>query len=280
MNQTTPAENEYGILRWSAMTHPGKIRKKNEDRFLGIAFDGHMVQILGKHGEWNLAQGDVVFAVSDGMGGAKAGEFASRVVLDQLMRWLPKGFRVGVIGMSDGFVDLLTEMFSEVHRNLEFQALCYEECRGMGATLSLAWFSPGWMRFAHIGDSRIYFLPAAEGMKQLTQDDSHVGWLEKKGKLTEYEARYHPARHAINKVLGGGHQFVDPQVGAVGYEARDRFVLCSDGVIDGLWNRQLQRLIREPEGAEIEQDPAARVVTAALENSGRDNITAVVVEAL
>ena len=87
----------------------------------------------------------------------------------------------------------------------------------MGATLSLGWFTPEWMYFAHLGDSRIYYLPAAGGITQVSHDHSHVGWLRRQGKINEREARTHPRRNALNQALGAGHQFIDPQVGAVGH---------------------------------------------------------------
>ena len=84
----------------------------------------------------------------------------------------------------------------------------------METTLSLCWFTPGRMYFGHIGDSRIYYLPAQTGaIRQLSHDDTHVGWLLRKGKINERQARAHPRRNLLQKALGGGNQFVTPQVG-------------------------------------------------------------------
>ena len=149
----------------------------------------------------------------------------------------------------------------------------------MGATLSLCLFTPGQLFYAHIGDSRIYFLPGDEtGIRQLTQDDTHVGWLFRQGQLNERQARNHPRRNLLQKALGAGHQFVDPQVGTVLYDPGDRFLLCTDGVVEGLFDEQLCALIRTPSACEAASNPAARLVIASVERSGRDNTTAVVVE--
>lgn len=114
-------------------------------------------------------------------------------------------------------------------------------------------------------------------MKQLTEDDTYVGWLFRNGKISEREAREHPGKNALQRALGAGHQFVDPQVGAVGCEPGDRFVLCTDGVIDGLFDAQLADVVRNPEpGASA--DPAERLVQTAVAQSGRDNTTALVIE--
>jgi PPM family protein phosphatase len=176
---------------------------------------------------------------------------------------------------------VLEELFDQIHRALTLLGSSYEECRGMGATLSLAWFTPGWMYFAHIGDSRIYYLPARDsGLKQITQDDSHVGWLRRQGQLNEREAREHPRRNVLQSALGAGHQFIQPQLGAVGYEPGDRFLLCTDGIIDGLFDSALNDLLRNPSPGEAALNPAQRLINASVAQSGRDNTTALVVEAV
>lgn len=273
-----PVSTAAPIIHWSAITHIGKVRTNNEDSFLGVTVNGHEVRYLGKTGESSLSASDFVFAVSDGMGGAKSGEFASRIALDKITKLLPKGFRLSARGMASGFSDLLEELFSSTHHEMLKFGQSYEECAGMGATLSLCWFSPEWLYFAHIGDSRIYYLPKEGGLTQITHDHTQVGWMQRRGELTEREARIHPRRNALHQVLGGGNQFIDPQFGAVGYRPGDRFVICSDGVIDGLWDHHIEELIRTPDTAEARLDPARRLVERAVESSGRDNTTAVVIE--
>lgn len=268
-SQTRPAG-----VRWSGMTHVGKVRKNNEDAFLAMRMNTRFFEYLGREGAADFSGGDFLFAVSDGMGGERAGEFASRIAVEKLTKVLPKGIRGMASGLSAGFADLFEEVFSETHRSLVYLGSQYEECSRMGATLTLAWVVPGWVYFAHIGDSRLYYLPADGGLKQLSEDHSHVGWLFRNKRITEREARSHPLRVSVNRALGAGHQFVSPQVGAVGYSSGDAFLLCSDGLIDGLWDRQILQLLREPEEKELPHAEAPRLVHAALERSGRDNITA------
>lgn len=268
-------------LIWSGHTDRGRIRPTNEDSFLCLQFDAQEVRYLGRLGEASIGNADFVFAVSDGMGGAMAGEFASKITVDKITHLLPRSFRLAAAGIETGFADVLQELIEQIHRALVFLGDSYEECAGMGATLSMCWFTPRWMYFAHIGDSRLYYLPAnSSEIKQLTHDDTHVGWLFRNGKINEREARSHPRRTVLQKAVGAGHQFIDPQVGAVGLDPGDTYVLCTDGVVDGLFDSQLADRIRSPDPAEAAFHPAHRLVQAALERAGRDNTTALVVEVL
>ncbi len=266
------------MISWSGMSHVGKVRKNNEDAFLAVAVEPSHFQYLGKTGEGRMDTCDYVFAVSDGMGGANAGEFASRTAVDKITKLLPKAMKMMAIGMQAGFEDIFEELFNEIHQALSYLGSQYEECSGMGSTLSLCWFCPGWMYFGHIGDSRIYYLPKGGKLKQLTEDNTHVGWLFRQGKITEYEARTHPRKNSLQRALGAGHQFVDPQVGAVGLERGDCFLLCTDGVVDGLWDKHIGQLLYEPDEVSASQKPAERLVAEAVGRSGKDNTTAVVVE--
>jgi protein phosphatase len=221
---------------------------------------------------------DFVFAVSDGMGGAMAGEFASKIAVDKIAKLLPRSYKLSAQGLAAGAGDVLEELYTQIHKALLHLGNSYQECSGMGATLTLGWFTPGWLHWAHIGDTRLYYLPAREGgIIQLSHDDTHVGWLFRNGQINEREARNHPRRTVLQRALGAGNQFVEPQVGSVAYEPGDHFLLCTDGVIDGLFNEQILRELRSPE-PKAAPNPALRLVRAAIERSGRDNTTAVVVE--
>jgi len=259
-------------LRWSALTHRGKVRTNNEDAFIGLCFDGHELHYLGKTGEAPTDTLDFVFAVSDGMGGAQAGEFASRIAIDKLSHWLPRSFKLAASGVALDHTEVLAEVFHAIHAELIQLGRSYDECLDMGATLSLCWVTPQKVFFCHIGDSRIYHLPLRGPLRQLSHDHTHPGWLRRAGKINEREARHHPMRHLLNQVLGAGRQFVEPQVGAVVYEPGDRFLLCSDGLIDGLWDHHLEDFARGPTLGESEAPIAEKLIAEAL------NLTAIVIE--
>ncbi len=262
-------------LKWSGCSDTGKVRKNNEDSFLGLQFDARETFRLGKFGESSLEKNDFTFAVCDGMGGAKSGEFASRIAVDKITTLLPRAFQQSASGLNAGFSDVLAELFAQIHRALVFVGGSYEETDGMQTTLSLCWFTPGWMYFGHIGDSRIYHLPKRKKeIRQITSDDTYVGWLFRNGKINEYEARTHPRRNVLQRALGGANQFVEPQVGAVGCEPGDIFLLCTDGLTDGLYDAQMVEILRANDNS------AQKLVEASIKNSGRDNTTALVVQVI
>jgi len=268
-------------LKWFGQTDRGKVRPHNEDAFLGLQFNAREVHRLGKFGEASIASTDFAFAVSDGMGGAMAGEFASQIAVEKITTLLPRSFQQSASGLASGFAEMMTELFDEIHRALIYVGSSYEECSGMETTLSLCWFTPCWMYFGHIGDSRIYYLPAKTGgIMQLSEDDTHVGWLFRNGKINEREARNHPRRNVLQKALGGGNQFVDPQVGAVAYEPGDIFLLCTDGLVEGHYNNHLVEILRPEKSAGAGDNPALHLVETSVAKDGRDNTTALVIQAL
>jgi len=272
--------NAPSYLQWSGWTDRGKVRPNNEDAFLGVQFNNQEVHHLGKLGAISIKNADCAFAVSDGMGGANAGEYASRIAIEKITTILPRSLKPSAAGLSAGFSDILTELFDQIHRALTFVGGTYEECQGMETTLTLCWFTPGWAYFGHIGDSRIYYLPArSQRIQQLSEDDTHVGWLQRQGKINEREARSHPRRNVLQKALGGANQFVEPQIGSIACEPGDIFLLCSDGLVKGLYDQHFLDVLR-PNSGVAPANPARLLVEASLENDGTDNTTALVIQTL
>lgn len=269
------AKATHAPLSWTGCTEQGPIRPNNEDSFLGLSIDAREVRHLGKNGSGSTAANDLLFAVSDGMGGAKAGEFASRIATEKITRMFPPLVSRRLSGTPIGFTAAYSRLFAEIHKALQYLGESYEECRGMGATLSICWFSGDNMHFAHIGDTRIYHLPAGGGIVQLTNDDTHVAWLQRTGQISEREAKMHPAKNRLQKALGAGNQFVEPQVGEISCQPGDRFLICSDGVTDALYNSAIREVLDEcPKGA----SPAAHLVQEAVSRSGKDNSTAMIIK--
>lgn len=271
-------KNSPPVLHWSGCTDIGKVRKNNEDAFLGLTFDALEVQRLGKIGEAPADKNSFAFAVCDGMGGAKAGEFASNIAVEKITKLLPRFNPPPADDLEKQHAETLAELFQQIHRALVYLGGSYDEIEGMQTTMSLAWFTPGWMYFGHIGDSRIYHLPAgAKEIKQLTPDDTYVGWMLRMGEINEYQARTHPRRNVLQRALGGANQFVTPHTGVVKCERGDIFLLCTDGLTEGLFDHAIVELLRHDLKA-TGMTSANLLVEAAVANSGRDNTTAVVIQ--
>ncbi len=267
-------------VTWSAITDVGRFRKNNEDAFLALEVDAREVLRLGKLGEASLSDGDFIFAVSDGMGGRNAGEFASQIAVEKITQLLPNAFRLDVQGMKRGSPDLLEQVFYEIHEEIKRLGEAYEEIAGMGATLSLCWLGSGWVNFCHVGDSRVYYLPVAGGIKQISQDHTYVGWLQRTGQISASQAKHHPRRNQLTQALTASRMSIEPQLGAVGVEKGDRFVICSDGIYEGLSDPNIDYFVRQPSGTFADLSAAERIVKESIINSGKDNTTAVVFEIL
>ena len=224
------SEQEKRSVSWTCRTDIGK-RKNNEDVFVALALDAEGVQLLGDEGEATLQEQDAIFAVSDGVGGARSGEFASRTAIEKISRMLPPHFRLlsgDVDTHEHGFVG---ELFVAIHADLVTLSESYPECSGMGATLSLCWFTPKHVLIAHVGDSRVYRIRDGK-FEQLTHDHTYVGFLRREGKINERQARAHPRRNVLSKSLGSGHQYVDPQVETFDCKPGDVFLVSDCGQRD------------------------------------------------
>lgn len=271
-------ERPFPEYRWCGRTDAGRFRKRNEDHFLALQFDGEQIYYLGKDGEQSLARSDLLFAVSDGMGGHGGGNFASQLVVEKLARLMPRAFRMAISGFARAEDELLTDLFGQIHRDLVYNSRFYEEIRGMGATLSLVWISQEKTFFAHIGDSRIYHLPAAGGIHQVTEDHTHVGWLLRQGKISPLEARLHKAKNQLQKALGGNCKDSDPQIGTIDFKPGERLVLCSDGIFDGIGEAVIESALRKPNARLRDLPEAQRLIQEATEGHSKDNMTAVVLQ--
>lgn len=261
-------------LRWSGVTDRGRFRPNNEDAFLAMLLDRNGIRYLGKTGEADLEKADYIFAVSDGMGGARSGEFASRIAMEKITLLLPKQFSIRDDRFEAYKDEILGELFGSIHRAMLDLGRYDPNCFEMGATLTLAWFRRGRVFFGHIGDSRLYHLPNTGGINQVTEDHTHVGWLRRSGQVNERQARVHPRKNVLAQALGAGHRYLRPHLGVIDYEPGDTFVLCTDGVNEGLWDHRIDELMRTP----AKESKAISLVRTAVQESGRDNATAVVVD--
>jgi protein phosphatase len=236
-------------LVWGAASDVGRIRQQNEDSYIA---DPRL------------------FVVADGMGGHNAGEVASAIAVRTMLDAAGDGFTD-----HDTFVAAVRAANAAIHDAADGLS----EQRGMGTTLTavaplrLAAGEPPALSITNVGDSRTYVFRDGE-LRQLSVDHSYVQELLSEGLVTAEEARVHPRRNIVTRALGIDGS-VSPDAWVIPLVVGDRFLLCSDGLVDEVTDADIAAVLRtvaDPNRA------ASELVAAANRNGGRDNVTVIVVD--
>lgn len=234
-----------------------------------------MLRVADKHaltdtGRQRRANEDACFArsplfvVADGMGGAQAGEVASRLAVE--------AFEPGLDENSDNSAEAaLSARIRLANERIHKLAQSDRARQGMGTTITAAVVGEHDVAVAHVGDSRAYRLRDGT-FERLTDDHSLVEELRRQGKLTDQEAIDHPQRSIITRALGP-EPSVEVDSATWPAQPGDVFLLCSDGLTSMVEDGQIAALLREASSME---QAARALVAAANEAGGRDNITVVV----
>jgi protein phosphatase len=222
------------------MTDTGRQRRDNEDSMYARA---------------------PVFVVADGMGGAQAGEVASRIAIEAFEQGLPEQ------GSPE---ERLAARVRDANQRIHDLSRAEHERAGMGTTLTAAYLGERDVAIAHVGDSRAYLFRDGS-LQRLTQDHSLVGELVRRGKLTEEQAEEHPQRSIITRALGPEPSV---QVDTWSYPVRDGDVLllCSDGLTSMITEAQITEILSSSRTLE---EAGGRLIGEANAAGGRDNITVV-----
>jgi protein phosphatase len=234
---------KIGRAAW--LTDTGRRRARNEDAYV---FEPPL------------------FAIADGMGGARAGEVAAGLAAAAL--------KDGRAAVSDEAS--LEGRIAEANRQVWERSVADPQTAGMGTTVTVAFVDAPASRivFGHVGDSRAYRL-RADALEQVTTDHSLVAELVQSGVLTPEEAERHPQRSAITRAVGT-ERAIEADVFSLAGEVGDLFLICSDGLTDMLSDAEIAATLlaaeRDPEAA------AHALVDAANANGGEDNITVVLFE--
>lgn len=241
------------VVRYTAaaVTDRGRKRPSNEDAY-GFSVEAG------------------VYVVCDGMGGAAAGEVASTIAVDEILRLLTKQDRedgIALVDAAQNAIGVANEaIFSRAQRN--------HRLNGMGTTLVVLAAQEQHLWVMNIGDSRCYRLRQGQ-LVQLTQDHSLVEEQVRMGRMTPREALHSPLKNVITRALGTQAQ-VTPDVFKMEAEAGDLFLLCSDGLTRELSDQMIEALLSR----ELPLDElSARLVEEAKKAGGHDNITCLLVRA-
>jgi serine/threonine protein phosphatase PrpC len=228
------------VIEYAQRTDTGRQRPANEDSFLART---------------------PLFAVADGMGGAQAGEVASRMAVEVLHEGLGEA--------KDGtMAERLRDRVVEANRRIHERAQSDSSNAGMGTTLTAAYVDERELVVVHVGDSRLYRLRRGR-LERLTRDHSLVEELVRQGRLTPEEAAEHPQRSIITRALGPESEVaVDSEVLRV--ENHDLYMVCSDGLTAMLSEDRIEDLLNVDASLNARVDA---LVDAANDAGGRDNIT-------
>ncbi len=262
------------VLRatWAASSVKGAKHVANDDAFLALTVNPESTDALPKSGEILLDPSHLVLAVSDGMGGRDAGEFASRLLMSRIRKEAADLY--DKLGTEEDAQSALDDLLRQCHHDVTGLAEQNGNTEGMGATLTMAWISHERLFWAHIGDSRLYLINDA-GVQQLTKDDCRAWWQWQRGDITEFSYRSHPRKSVLSDVLGGGKHEPFPKTGSLPLQDSQRLMICSDGIMDGLWEKTIHEMLAE-------EIPVAETVKKmsdrAIANDDRDDTTIIVAQ--
>lgn len=231
------------------LTDTGKVRSHNEDS----------VTILKN------ASNEYLMVVADGMGGHRAGEVASSMVVTHLGKRFGE---ISTIGSKVDAINWLKDNIDEINNNIIEHTKTNPESVGMGTTVVLALLTSEYLIFGNIGDSSGFAIKDNK-LHKVTKDHTLAHLLVEAGDLTEEEARYYPKKNVLTKALGSESKveldLVDVDMGAEG------ILLCSDGLTNMLTEEQIEKVITDKE-LEIEEK-VIKLIRKCNARGGTDNIS-------
>jgi protein phosphatase len=240
---------------FASLSDRGRVRLNNEDAC------GHFIPAT----EAEIEDKGVVFVVADGMGGHRGGEIASQIAVRTIMAFY------SVNGDEDR-QHALARAFREANQTILQEAVADSTLFGMGTTCTAVALHRGRAYFAHVGDSRAYFMRRG-ALRQVTNDHSIVGEMVRSGILSDEDARTHPRRNVITRSLGAQEDIEADTPETLAIERGDTFLICTDGLTSYLTDADIAVVLatNPPEAA------CKKLVTMANEQGGRDNITVQVI---
>ena len=261
---------------FGALSHAGKVRKNNEDHFLvtrlGRSIEPLMTNMPAGQLPERLAEYGYGMLVADGMGGAAAGEVASRMAINLLVKLIIDtakwGRRIDE-QEAEALMQRLDNYYNAIHSELVRQGAIDPSIAGMGTTLTVAYSFCSDLFVAHAGDSRAYLVREGQ-LRQLTRDHTVAQKLADDGDIPQEEVAKHRFRHVLTNVLGGHSRPLVTEIQQFQLADRDRLLLCSDGLTDMVDDEAIQAVLQKIEPS---QEACEKLLDLALDAGGKDNIT-------
>jgi len=267
------------LVELQAKSDVGRVRRGNEDNFLLLDLAAARTW-SGSDGpenpadmrEFTIGDKGLVLVVSDGMGGALAGDVASRMAIEAVRDVLLGNNAEGPGCEPDAsLVDCLKQATMQANRNIHYKSLEDSRCSGMGATLTGAAVRGDKLDLVQVGDSRAYVMRGTQ-IRLATKDQSLVQQLVDVGQISEEEAETHMFRNVILQALGAQTELA-PATARIQIRQGDMLLLCSDGLSGKLRNEEIRQIV-----SDSSKDLAAAcqaLVDEANYRGGEDNITVV-----
>lgn len=238
-------------MKTFSVTDAGVVREMNQDYYFSS----------------DTAVGNLpnLFIVADGMGGHKAGDYASRYTIERVVASVSRN-------TGEEPIAIMKEAINKANELLVAESREDESKSGMGTTLVIGTIIGNKLFVANIGDSRLYVV--GQNMRQITRDHSLVDEMVRLGEINEDEARVHPDKNIITRAVGTSDH-VEADFFEVEITADDTILLCTDGLTNMVRDDEILDIIKKYDNA---QAATMQLVKEANANGGRDNITVMIIK--
>ncbi len=238
-------------MRTFSMTDTGVRREMNQDYFFA-----------SETAVGNLPN---LFIVADGMGGHKAGEYASRYTIERVVASVARNSK-------EEPVTIINEAITKANDMLIAESKDDNAKNGMGTTIVAATIIGHKLFVANVGDSRLYVV--ADRIKQITRDHSLVEEMVRLGEMDERQARKHPDKNIITRAVGAT-DCIEVDFFEVDLDEQDTILMCTDGLTNMVDDAQIKEIINV---GQKPQEQVTNLIKAANMNGGKDNITAIIIK--
>lgn len=261
-------------FKLTAATNVGLIRSNNEDNFI-------VCPNLDSKSAWfvpdtpdqtlTLSKNGALFVVADGMGGMNAGEVASAIAIETVQEMFSQDDYSSIINDDNKICKYMKRVVEKADRNIKDRVKRDSSTEGMGTTIVMGWVIGCRVHICWCGDSRAYLFNPQVGLKRLSKDHSYVQQLVDEGKLDPELAFDHPNSNIITRSLGDSSQKAMPDYMSQRLSSGDIILLCSDGLCGLCDDPEILEVLSQE--AESIDDIKNRLITAALNAGGHDNVT-------
>lgn len=253
-------------MNFYAASDTGKKYKHNEDRFV-------LPEVNEKYGIKKIDADNFgwLFCLCDGMGGANSGEIAAELSAGWIFKEYYSAEQIPIQPL-----DFINKIIIETNQKIFKLASEYEQYEGMGCTLIAALFLKEKLYIASLGDSRMYVFRNGQ-LEQLTEDQSEVWELYKKGAISKDDIRNYPRNHIITGAIGVKKELTVTDINNYNFNIKpeDLFLICSDGLTDMISEKEITNILIEEKDIKVK---ANSLIKAANNAGGKDNITVILAQ--